>query len=94
MNSSTAIARAEVHFSGHVQGVGFRYTVLQVAKGYEVSGLVENLVDGRVRLVAEGERSEVDAFVDAVAERMHGHIRKAERSDSAGPRGHVGFVIR
>ncbi len=94
MSTSTTVARAEVHFSGHVQGVGFRYTVLQVAKGYEISGVVENLGDGRVRLVAEGERPEVDAFVDAVAERLHGHIRKVERSDSAGTRGFLGFVIR
>jgi len=94
MSRVTNVARTEVHFSGQVQGVGFRYSVLQVAKGYEVSGLVENLPDGRVRLVAEGDRVEVDGFVAAVAERMDGYIRKSERADSAGPRGHEGFVIR
>lgn len=94
MSSSPPVARAEVHFSGHVQGVGFRYSVMQVARGYEVSGLAENLADGRVRLVAEGERAEVDAFVAAVVERMHGYIRKTERHDSAGARAHEGFSIR
>jgi len=94
MSSLTPVLRAEVHFSGHVQGVGFRYSVLQLAKGYEVSGLVENLPDGRVHLVAEGERSEVDDFVAAIGERMHGYIRKAERSDLPGPRQHEGFLIR
>ena len=38
------------HYSGHVQGVGFRYQTLQVAKGFEVSGYVQNLADGRVLL--------------------------------------------
>lgn len=94
MSSPTPVARAEVHFSGHVQGVGFRYSVMQVARGYEVSGVVENLADGRVRLVAEGDRAEIEAFVSAVAERMHGYIRKTERHDSTGARSHEGFVIR
>ena len=39
-----------VFFSGHVQGVGFRYAVLQVAKEFEVAGYVRNLADGRVQL--------------------------------------------
>jgi len=94
MLRSTPVARAEVFFSGHVQGVGFRYAVHQVAKGYEVAGMVENLADGRVRMVAEADRAELDAFVTEVAERMHGSIRKTERHDSSGPRTHAGFVIR
>lgn len=94
MSHTTAVSRATVHFTGHVQGVGFRYAVLQVAKGYEVTGFVENLSDGRVLAVAEGERSEVDAFVDAIGERMQGYIRKTDRHDSSGPRQHQGFLIR
>ena len=94
MSPISAVARAQVHFAGHVQGVGFRYSVLQVAKGYEVTGYVENVSDGRVLLVAEGERDEIDAFVTAVGERMDGYIRKTERQDSSGPRQHQGFLIR
>src|SRR5215470_10194518 len=40
----------ERFFSGRVQGVGFRYQTLQLAKGFEVSGWVMNLPDGRVQL--------------------------------------------
>lgn len=69
-----------VFFSGRVQGVGFRYTVLQVAKEFEVAGIVMNLPDGRVQLEAEGAAGEVAAFVAAVEERMHGYIRKVERT--------------
>jgi acylphosphatase len=82
-----------VYFSGHVQGVGFRYSVLQVAKEYEVAGWVSNLADGRVQLEAEGGAAEVAAFVDAVQERMHGYIRKMERSSCRRPAQFSGFKI-
>jgi acylphosphatase len=58
----------QVLYSGHVQGVGFRYTVKQVASGFEVVGQVRNLSDGRVELIAEGSRAELDAFRQALRE--------------------------
>ena len=51
-----------VLFSGRVQGVGFRYTAKTVATGFEITGTIRNLPDGRVELVAEGRREELDAF--------------------------------
>ena len=56
----------EVFYSGHVQGVGFRYTAKSVAAGFEVSGIVRNLPDGRVELVVEGVREELEAFRAAI----------------------------
>lgn len=60
--------RLTIHYSGHVQGVGFRYTVRSVATGFEAAGVVRNLPDGRVELIAEGERSELEAFGEAIRE--------------------------
>jgi acylphosphatase len=57
-----------IFYSGRVQGVGFRYTVKALTPGYEVSGTVRNLPDGRVELVAEGERAELEAFREAIRE--------------------------
>jgi acylphosphatase len=54
--------RITIHYSGNVQGVGFRYTVLNVATGFEVTGTVRNLPDGRVQVVAEGLKEELEAF--------------------------------
>lgn len=90
---------ADVHhekvlFTGHVQGVGFRYAVLQVAKEFEVAGHVRNLTDGRVELEAEGEEAEIAAFVEAIQERMHGHVRKVERFSARRAAQLAGFVIR
>ena len=82
-----------VFFTGHVQGVGFRYTALQVAKGYEVAGYVTNLPDERVQLEAEGREAEVKAFIAAVEEQMHGLIRKTDRAASRRPAQFSGFTI-
>jgi len=54
--------RMSVFFAGRVQGVGFRYTARTVAAGFELTGIIRNLPDGRVELVAEGDRAELDAF--------------------------------
>jgi acylphosphatase len=83
-----------VFFSGHVQGVGFRYSVLQVAKEFEVTGFVSNLADGRVQLEAEGLAGGVTAFIEAVQEKMHGYIRKMERSSGKRPAQFSGFTIK
>ena len=60
--SNAARRRMTVFFSGRVQGVGFRYTAKTVAAGFEITGTVKNLPDGRVELVAEGPHAELDAF--------------------------------
>lgn len=83
-----------VFFSGRVQGVGFRYTALQVAKEFEVAGWVANLTDGRVQIEAEGRHDEVTSFIAAVEERMHGHVRKTERSAGTRTAQFSGFVIK
>lgn len=57
-----------IFYSGHVQGVGFRFTVKSVAAGFEVTGVVRNLPDGRVELVAEGERNELESFRAAISD--------------------------
>ena len=70
---------AHVFFSGHVQGVGFRYRTFQVAQGFEVAGYVRNLSDGRVELEVEGDIAEIDAFLNAVRESLDGFIKKRRK---------------
>ncbi len=65
-----------VLFSGRVQGVGFRYTAKTVAAGFQITGAVRNLPDGRVELVAEGARAELEAFHAALPDAgLAGFIR-------------------
>src|SRR5206468_13114687 len=58
----------QVFYEGHVQGVGFRFTVRHIAKGFDVTGWVRNLPDGRVELQVTGEEDEVRAFLDQVTQ--------------------------
>ena len=47
---------------GIVQGVGYRFFVMRAAARHQVLGTVRNLPDGRVEVVAEGERDDMDEF--------------------------------
>lgn len=49
---------------GRVQGVGFRYSTMNKAKAYNLTGWVQNKIDGTVELEAEGVEEEVDAFLN------------------------------
>ena len=90
----TEVHHETVYFSGRVQGVGFRYQAMQLAREYEVSGYVQNLPDGRVRLEVEGTPEETGAFILAVTERMTGYIRETERSGSRRRAEFSGFAVR
>jgi len=68
----------QVCYAGRVQGVGFRYTAKSVASGFEVTGTVRNLPDGRVELVAEGARDELEAFRQAIRESGLDHFIRQE----------------
>ncbi len=68
--------RAHVFYAGRVQGVGFRYSAREVACGFEVTGFVRNLPDGRVELVVEGETDETKAFLAGIHEtQLDNYIR-------------------
>ena len=60
------LVRVIVHYSGRVQGVGFRYIVKSLVPGYEVLGTIKNLSDGRVEMVAEGQQLELEEFLQAI----------------------------
>jgi len=89
-----AAVRARVVFRGNVQGVGFRYATRHVAAAHTVTGYVRNQADGSVELVAEGEREDVEAFVNAVAEEMAPYVRRREVHWEAASGEFDGFGIR
>ncbi len=68
----------QVFYAGQVQGVGFRYTVKSTANGFDVTGTVRNLPDGRVELVAEGAKDELEAFRQAVRDSGMDHFIENE----------------
>lgn len=70
--------RLQVFYSGRVQGVGFRFTAKATAQAYEVTGIIRNLADGRVEMVLEGEREELEAFRHAIQDSEVGRFVRQE----------------
>lgn len=60
-------------FAGRVQGVGFRYSTKNLAKGFDVLGWVKNLPDGRVELQIQGDEEELDEFIQELQDSPLGH---------------------
>jgi len=73
--------RVIVYYAGLVQGVGFRYSVRALVNGFEVTGTVRNLGDGRVELIAEGERAELEGLLEAVRQSDVGRFIRREQLD-------------
>ena len=72
--SQSGRQQREVYYTGSVQGVGFRYTVRSLAAGFDVTGFVRNLPDGRVHLVVEGATEEIGAFLNAIRAELGRYI--------------------
>lgn len=88
------IAR-KIIYTGRVQGVGFRYSVQQLAAGFDVLGYVKNLPDGTVELLLQGEAGEVEAMQAAILQsHLKGHIRKFDVADLKSDPALTGFRIR
>lgn len=68
-------------YRGTVQGVGFRMTARRVAGRFPVTGIVRNLADGTVELVARGSSVEIERFLGALAETMAGYITEAAETE-------------
>ena len=84
----------QILYSGRVQAVGFRYAVRTLAAGYEVTGSVRNLADGRVELTAEGAKNELEAFREAIHEAgLAANIRREDANWSEALGGFTGFAI-
>lgn len=86
--------RYDMTFTGRVQGVGFRYTTLHVARSHRVTGWVRNEADGSVKCVAEGEQAELDRFVAAVKQAMNGCIENMELRTRPATSEFKDFIVR
>lgn len=86
--------RAHVWFSGHVQGVGFRWRAREIAVRHDVTGFVRNLRDGRVELVLDGGRTEVQECLERIEAALDAHIRQRNLLWEAADPPHPTFDIR
>jgi len=84
--------RAVAVVSGHVQGVGYRWFVRELASAAGLAGSARNLPDGRVEVVLEGPADDVENVVAALdGPRAPGSVTRVDRR-SAPVQGSAGFI--
>jgi acylphosphatase len=86
--------RREVRFGGHVQGVGFRFTVSRLAAGRDVTGFVRNLPDGDVLLVLEGPPDVLCRLLEDVQSALGRYIVSTDVQCAAATHEFRSFSIR
>ena len=91
---SELVQRAHVIFHGRVQGVGFRYTVSRAATAYEnVTGIVSNLPNGTVELIAEGSTTDITALLSDIRGEMARYITDMQTEVAETYRAYKSFSI-
>lgn len=82
--------------SGHVQGVGFRFSAQQKANEYQLGGWVKNREDGTVEMEVEGPEKQINQYLSEIKKGFHRFIQvdniKMEKSDQE--KGHKRFIIK
>jgi acylphosphatase len=72
-----AVAK-HIVFTGRVQGVGFRFTVLNIANRYQLTGYVRNASNGSVEVLAQGQPESIDSLLRDIEESFTGYIRQTD----------------
>ena len=88
------VKQAHIYYSGKVQGVGFRYTVQDLAEGFGITGWVKNLRDGRVEIMAELEEDNLKDFLKKIRGNFSGYIRDVEIDWKPATGEFSGFTIK
>jgi acylphosphatase len=68
----------KIVFSGRVQGVGFRFTVLNIANNYRLTGYVHNLPSNSVETLVQGPPESIDSFLRDIEESFAGYVRETD----------------
>jgi len=63
-----SITAKHIIFIGSVQGIGFRFTALNTANRCNLTGLVRNLPDGSVEMIAQGTAEDIDDCIRDIQE--------------------------
>jgi acylphosphatase/uncharacterized protein YoxC len=58
--------KVTLYISGNVQRVGYRAKVISIATAFSIKGFIQNIPDGRVKIIAQGEQSELDKLIQDI----------------------------
>jgi len=68
-------------FTGRVQGIGFRFTALDIANRYRLTGLVRNAPDGTVEMITQGPADDIADCIRGIKEAFEGYIRETKTEE-------------
>ena len=77
------MVRKHIYFSGRVQGVGFRYQAVWMAKSVGLTGWVRNLMDGRVEMEIQGKEAVIQEMLASLEKDSYIRIDEMEICDMA-----------
>ena len=87
--------RLSARVFGMVHGVGFRFWTMGKAEELGLTGLVKNLDDGSVSVVAEGPRDRIQDLLDWLkSDNTPGRVERVEDTQSPAEGGFRGFNAR
>lgn len=73
--------RQQLRFTGHVQGVGFRYTAYHLAQNIGITGWVYNDYDGSVLMQAQGTKEQISSLTNSLKNGTFIQIDNIERTE-------------
>ena len=68
-------------FAGRVQGIGFRFTALDIANRYKLTGMVRNLPDGTVEMITQGPADDIADCIRDIKEAFEDYIRETKTEE-------------
>jgi len=84
----------EYIFSGRVQGVGFRYTIRQIAAKYPVKGYVKNQSNGTVKLLVQADENAIELFFSEIKRYFSENIRDVSKNIVTSAKNYSNFDIK
>lgn len=80
--SHDTVVRRVIVYAGHVQGVGFRWCVQNIAMQYDVAGYVRNIPEQQVEVVLEGRSEDINQIARTIQTKMGSFIRETRSSEA------------
>ena len=81
------------YLQGHVQGVGMRFFIQRLAQKLSLNGFVRNMPDGRVEVIAEGDKKNLELLLKKLKKSPRGKVESITCSWSSASANYSSFNI-
>ena len=81
-------------YSGNVQGVGFRWKVMDISKSFNVTGYVQNLNSGEVEMLLEGKKNDVIRMAKEIERSLKVFFTSVKKEEKLGEPHFDSFFIK